>query len=171
VFDPAAVAVLRDSQSRVRAMALVHEKLYKSDDLTRIDLADYIHSLAYSLLETYHAGNNPIALRFELEPYSLDIETALPCGLMLTELLSNSLKYAFPKGRAGEITITASLSPAHRVLLRVSDNGIGLPDDFDLGRVSSLGLSLVQNLAKQIRGEVAIAPQVVGSAFQIVFPA
>lgn len=171
VSDPAALSVLRDSQSRVRAMALVHEKLYKSDDLTRIDLADYIHSLAYSLLDTYRSGSNSIVLRLEIEPYSLDIETALPCGLMLTELMSNSLKYAFPKGRAGEIAISAALSPDHRVSLRVGDNGIGLPNDFDLGHVSSLGLSLVQNLAKQIRGEVAIVPQAVGSAFQIVFPA
>ncbi|MGC1218378.1 MAG: PAS domain S-box protein, partial [Phormidesmis sp.] len=94
VSDPAALSVLRDSQSRVRAMALVHEKLYKSDDLARIDLADYIRSLAYSLLETYHFGNNHIALRLEIETYSLDVETALPCGPILTELMSNSLKYA-----------------------------------------------------------------------------
>ncbi len=171
VSDPVALSVLRDSQSRIRAMALIHEKLYKSPDLTRIDLADYIHGLAYSLLETYHASGNHIALRLEIEPYSLDIETALPCGLILTELMSNSLKYAFPKGRAGEITIMASLRPDHQVLLRVGDNGIGLPDDLNLARVSSLGLSLVRNLTKQIRGEVAIVPQAVGSAFQIVFPA
>ncbi len=171
VSDPAALSVLRDSQSRVRAMALVHEKLYKSPDLTRIDLADYIHSLAYSLLETYHSGSNHIALRLEIEPYSLDIETALPCGLILTELISNSLKYAFPEGRPGEIAIASSLNPDHQVLLRVGDNGIGLSNGFDLGRVSSLGLSLVQNLVKQIKGEVTILPRPVGSAFQITFPA
>ncbi|MFQ4138950.1 PAS domain S-box protein [Nodosilinea sp. PGN35] len=169
--DPVALAVLRDSQSRVLAMALVHEKLYKSDDLTRIDLADYIHSLAYSLLETYRSGNSPIALRLEIEPYSLDIETALPCGLILTELMSNALKYAFAEGKPGEIVITAARSPNHQVALRVGDNGVGLPKDFNLERVSSLGLSLVRNLTNQIGGEVAIVPQVVGSAFQIVFPA
>jgi PAS domain S-box-containing protein len=171
VSDPVALSVLRDSQNRVRAMALVHEKLYKSDDLTRIDLADYIRSLAYSLLETYHSGSSHIALRLEIEPYSLDIETALPCGLILTELMSNSLKYAFPGGRPGEITITSSLRTDRQVCLQVRDNGIGLSNDFDLGRVSSLGLSLVQNLTKQIKGEVTILPRPVGSAFQITFPA
>ncbi|MEA5451538.1 PAS domain S-box protein [Leptolyngbya sp. CCNP1308] len=170
VSDPVALSVLRDSQSRVRAMALVHEKLYKSDDLTRIDLADYLHSLAYSLLETYHSGSNPIALRLEIEPYSLDIETALPCGLILTELMSNSLKYAFADGRSGEIAITSSLGADQQLTLRVQDNGLGLPGEFDLRHMSSLGLSLVQNLAKQLKGTVTILPQPVGTAFQITFP-
>ncbi len=171
VLDSLALSVLRDSQSRVRAMALVHEKLYKSDDLTRIDLADYIHSLAYSLLETYQSSSNCIALRLEIEPYSLDIETALPCGLILTELMSNSLKYAFPDGRPGEIAITSSLDADHQVLLEVKDNGVGLSSDFDLERVPSLGLSLVQNLAKQIKGAVTILARPTGTAFQITFPA
>ncbi|HSM80521.1 MAG TPA: PAS domain S-box protein [Nodosilinea sp.] len=170
VRDSAALGVLRDSQSRVRAMALVHEKLYKSPDLTRIDLADYIHSLASSLLEAYGSGRDQIALRLEIEPYSLDIETALPCGLMLTELISNSLKYAFVDGRPGEIAVASGLGPDQRVWLRVQDNGVGLPKDLQLQRVSSLGLSLVRNLAQQIGGEVAIAPQPVGTAFQITFP-
>ncbi|HSM83551.1 MAG TPA: PAS domain S-box protein [Nodosilinea sp.] len=170
VADPLALSVLRDSQSRVRAMALVHEKLYKSQDLARIDLADYIQSLAYSLLETYRTGSHRIALRLEIEPYSLDIETALPCGLMLTELLSNSLKYAFPDGRPGEIAILSSVDPDHQISLQVQDNGVGLPDGFDLQQMSSLGLSLVQNLAKQIKGDVVFLPQPVGCAFQITFP-
>lgn len=171
VPDPAALAVLRDSQSRVRAMALVHEKLYQSKDLARIDLADYIHSLAYGLLDTYRAINNPVSLRLAIEPCDLDIETALPCGLMLTELISNSLKYAFADGRAGEIAIAATLDPHHRVVLTIQDNGVGLPHDLNLQRVSSLGLRLVQNLARQIKGDVAILPQPVGTAFQITFPA
>lgn len=170
VSDPVALSVLRDSQNRVRAMALVHEKLYKTDDLTRIDLADYIYSLAYSLLETYHAGNNHITLRLEIEPCGLDIETALPCGLLLTELMSNSLKYAFADSSPGEIAITSSLGADHQLSLKVQDNGIGLPSEFDLQQMSSLGLSLVKNLAKQLRGTVAILPQPVGTAFQITFP-
>lgn len=171
VSDPVALAELRDSQRRVRAMVLVHEKLYKSQDLARIDLADYIHSLAYSLLETYGVGSRRIVLRLEIEPYSLDIETALPCGLMLTELMSNSLKYAFPDGRPGEIAILSSVGPDHQISLRVQDNGVGLPDGFDFQHMSSVGLSLVQNLSKQIKGDVVVAPQPVGAAFQITFPA
>lgn len=171
VPDPAALSVLRDSQSRVRAMALVHEKLYKSKDLARIDLADYIHSLAYGLLDTYRALDNQVSLRLAIEPCDLDIETALPCGLMLTELISNSLKYAFADGRPGEIAIAATLAPHHRVSLTIQDNGVGLPRDLNLQRVSSLGLRLVQNLARQIKGDVAILPQPVGTAFQITFSA
>ncbi|MGC1218374.1 MAG: ATP-binding protein [Phormidesmis sp.] len=82
----------------------------------------------------------------------------------------NSLKYAFPKDRPGEIAITSSLSANHQILLRVQDNGVGLPSDFDLQHISSLGLSLVKNLTKQISGEVALLPWPIGSAFQITFP-
>ncbi|WP_017297329.1 PAS domain S-box protein [Nodosilinea nodulosa] len=171
VSDPAALSVLRDSQSRVRAMALVHEKLYKSEDLTRINLADYIHSLAHSLLETYLSSHNRISLRIEVEPYSFDIETALPCGLMLTELISNSLKYAFPDGRLGEIAITSCPGASDRILLTVQDNGVGLPEDFDLRCTSSLGLRLVQNLAKQIHGEVEIAASAAAPSAQPLYPA
>lgn len=168
--DAAALSVLKDSQSRVRAMALVHEKLYKSRDLTRIDLADYIKSLAYSLLDTYRSPDSTISLTLAIQPCQLDIETALPCGLMLTELISNALKYAFPDGGAGEITIALSLPTPDQACLVVQDNGVGLPADFNLQTVSSLGLNLVRNLARQIKGEIAIAPQSVGSAFQISFP-
>ncbi|MBE9113372.1 PAS domain S-box protein [Nodosilinea sp. LEGE 07298] len=169
--DSAALSVLRDSQSRIKAMALVHEKLYQSQDLTRIDLADYIQNLAYSLLETYQFDSRYIALQLEIEPYSLDIETALPCGLILTELISNSLKYAFPDGRTGKISITSCLSSDHRLMIRLQDDGIGLPDGVNLQQVSSLGLSLVKNLTQQIRGRVEIVPQPVGTIFQITFPA
>ncbi|PSN10677.1 diguanylate cyclase [filamentous cyanobacterium CCT1] len=170
VADSAALSVLRDSQSRVKAMALVHEKLYQSKDLTRIDLANYIQSLAYSLLETYQFDNNRIQLRLDIEPYSLDIETALPCGLMLTELISNSFKYAFPQGRTGEVAIVSRLSPDNHLTIRLQDNGIGLPKGVNLQQISSLGLSLVRNLTQQIGGQVEIVAQPIGTAFQITFP-
>ncbi len=110
VSDPAVLTALRDSQSRIKAMSLVHEKLYQSSSLSCIDLADYIQSLAYSLLETYHFNSNKIILKFSIEPYSLDLERALPCGLILTELISNSLKYAFADNRSGEISIVLVVS-------------------------------------------------------------
>lgn len=169
VSDPAVLTALRDSQSRIKAMSLVHEKLYQSPSLSCIDLAEYIQNLAYSLLATYHSSSNDIALRLNIEPYSLDLERAIPCGLILTELMSNSLKYAFADGHSGEISITLAVI-GQQVSLTLADNGIGLPKDLELRRVSSLGLSLVQNLTKQLRGNVSIIPQVVGSAFQITFP-
>jgi len=169
VSDPAALTVLRDSQSRIRAMALVHEQLYKSADLTQINLADYVESLVYSLLDTYQATQGRTSLRIELAPCSLDIETALPCGLIFTELISNALKYAFPNNRQGEITVTSSVQPEGQITLKVQDNGIGLPEDFDFQQVSSLGLSLVRNLTKQIKGKVQVYSPAVGTAFQITF--
>ena len=171
VSDQAALSMLRDSQSRVRAMALVHEKLYQSHNLALIDLASYVQSLAYNLLETYRSGNGQISFRIEIEPYSLDIEVALPCGLILTELLSNSIKYAFPDGRPGEIAIMSSLRPDGQICLTVQDNGIGLPANFDFQQVSSLGLRLVQNLARQLKGTVTISPQLIGTTFQVIFSA
>lgn len=165
-----AIAVLRDSQSRIRAMALVHEKLYQSQDLTHIDLADYISSLTYSLLETYRSTDDKISIKVDISPCWLDIETALPCGLILTELISNSLKYAFPESKRGEIRITSSLSSAHEVNLIIQDNGVGLPPDFNLKTASSLGLSLAKNLAKQIKGTFTIFAQPVGAGFQLSFP-
>ncbi|WP_052049900.1 PAS domain S-box protein [Leptolyngbya sp. KIOST-1] len=170
VADAAALSVLRDSQSRVKAMALVHEKLYKSQDLTRIDLAAYVQRLAYSLLETYQCDKNRIQIHLDIAPCHLDIETALPCGLMLTELISNSFKYAFPQGRTGEVAIVSRLSPDGQVTIRLEDNGVGLPEEMDLQQVSSLGLSLVRNLTQQIGGRVEIMPQSVGTGFQISFP-
>lgn len=166
--DSLAHAVIRDSQSRVRAMALVHEKLYQSRDLTRIDLSDYAHSLIRSLQETYCLKNSEVITKIEIDSCWLDIETALPCGLILTELISNSLKYAFPDNR-GTIQITSSSSP-DQVILTIQDDGVGLPPGIDLQTISSLGLSLVRNLAKQIKGNVVILPAQVGTIFQLSLP-
>jgi hypothetical protein len=168
ISDPTAKTVIRDSQSRVRAMALVHEKLYQSRDLTRIDLADYIQSLTRSLRETYCFKNSEVTIEVEIDSYWLDIETALPCGLILTELISNSFKYAFPDHK-GVIKITSSSSTC-QINLVIQDDGVGLPSGLNLQTVSSLGLSLVRNLAKQINAEIRILPTQFGTMFQLALP-
>ncbi|HEY9888827.1 MAG TPA: histidine kinase dimerization/phosphoacceptor domain -containing protein, partial [Candidatus Obscuribacterales bacterium] len=168
--DPALKAVIKDSQSRVRAMALVHEKLYQSPDLTRINLADYVKSLVRSLLETYCLNANQIATHVEIATCGLDIETALPCGLILTELISNSLKYAFPNERPGRIVITSTPAADQHIRLTIKDDGIGLPTHVNWQVVSSLGLSLVRNLAQQINAEVGIIPTATGTEFQLLLP-
>jgi PAS domain S-box-containing protein len=168
--DPKALEVLKDSQSRIRAMALVHEKLYQSRNLSQIDLRDYITSLAHSLLESYRTQRDSPALNLELEQGWLNIETAIPCGLILTELLSNSLKHAFPDQKSGEILISSTLSSDQKIILTICDNGIGLPPGFNLKTVSSLGLQLVRNLTQQIKGQVTINPTSQGTEFQLVFP-
>ncbi|MEL6322429.1 MAG: histidine kinase dimerization/phosphoacceptor domain -containing protein, partial [Cyanobacteria bacterium J06626_14] len=170
LVDSTAQSVLRDSQSRIRAMALVHEQLYQSKDLAKIELADYAKSLAHSLLDTYRATNPNVSIQLDIEPQQLNIETALPCGLILTELISNALKYAFPEGRSGKITVISAASPEEQVMLMIQDDGIGLPSDFNLKTASSLGLRLVRNLAKQVKGEILILPEIAGTKFQLSFP-
>lgn len=168
--DSTAQSVLRDSQSRIRAMALVHEQLYQSKDLAKIELADYAKSLAHSLLDTYRVTNPHVSIQLDIEAQQLNIETALPCGLILTELISNALKYAFPEGRSGKITVTSAASSEAQIMLMIQDDGIGLPSDFNLKTASSLGLRLVRNLAKQVKGEILILPETVGTKFQLSFP-
>lgn len=172
--DPAALAALKDSQSRIRAMALVHEKLYSSRDLSQIDAVEYITSLARSLLESYRTTNHTPKLVLKLDTFWLDVETAIPCGLILTELLSNSLKHAFtgyPQNNLQEeICVTSSLTAQNEIILRIQDNGIGLPANFDLTTVSSLGLQLVRNLAQQINGTIILNAIARGTAFQVQFP-
>lgn len=168
--DTTALAVLKDSQSRIRAMALVHEKLYQSPDLSRIDFADYVTSLAYGLLEFYRSGPSFPILELDLQTCWLDIELAIPCGLILTELLSNSLKHAFPDHQAGKITIVSTLSEPNQITLFIRDNGIGLSPEINLKTSSSLGLQLVHNLIQQIRGQVSILPVPVGTGLEITFP-
>ncbi|MEM6520821.1 MAG: PAS domain S-box protein [Cyanobacteria bacterium P01_C01_bin.70] len=168
--EPRAKAAIRDSQSRVAAMALVHEKLYQSSDLECIELADYISSLAKSLLETYAMSTKDIQLDIDVGACWLDIERAIPCGLILTELIANSFKYAFPEGRKGKLTITSFNSPSHETTLTIQDDGIGLPASIDFGCTKSLGLHLVQNLTKQLRGTIERVHTAVGTEFQLTFP-
>lgn len=168
--DTAALSALKDSQSRVRAMAMVHEKLYQSPNLSELDLADYVTSLARSLLEFYRTGAPSPRLELAIEPCWLDLDTAIPCGLILTELLSNILKHAFTDSSQGEITIIATQHPPNQLCLTVRDNGLGLGSPTPLDNPSSLGLQLVRNLTQQVNGQVRLQPVSQGTEFQLVFP-
>ncbi|MBP7693199.1 MAG: PAS domain-containing protein, partial [Anaerolineales bacterium] len=170
VSDPQALEVLRDSQNRVRSMALVHEKLYRSPDLARIDLAEYTQSLASQLLRTYAAQAGRVTLRVEAAGCWLDVDTAVPCGLIINELVSNALKHAFPGDRAGEIVVALRPAGPGRVELRVADDGVGFPSEVDFQATASLGLQLVNSLAAQIDGVITLN-QAAGTAFRIEFPA
>ncbi|RZM75718.1 PAS domain S-box protein [Leptolyngbya iicbica] len=168
--DAHAKAALRESQNRIIAMSLVHEKLYQSSDLAHIELSDYVTSLAKSLLETYRFEVSKVSLDIKIAHCCLDIETAIPCGLILNELITNSLKYAYPQGQPGILSIESKSSDARRIVLTIRDNGIGLSPGFDLQQISSLGLQLVRNLAKQLRGEIQIVPSSLGTEFELSFP-
>jgi PAS domain S-box-containing protein len=159
-----------DVRDRVRSMALIHEKLYQTNDLARLNFADYAASLLNSLWRSHGALAAKVRLNLELAPVVLSIEAAVPCGLILNELVVNALKHAFPNGGGGEVTVGMEHNPsADTVCLRVHDNGVGLPADMDWRQSSSLGLRLVRILAGQLRGtvETGTGP---GAEFHLTFP-
>ncbi|MCB9136613.1 MAG: hypothetical protein H6636_14405, partial [Anaerolineales bacterium] len=168
VKDPGSLRALHDSQARVRSMALIHEKLYQSNSLAKIDFGEYVQSLAKDLFRSYQRSLGEIELKVEAAEIALDLDYAIPCGLILNELLTNALKYAFPKGRKGQLWIELTILPDQRVCLKVADNGIGLPEGFDLTKSSSLGLQLVRNLVSQIEGKLELQRSG-GTAFLISF--
>jgi two-component sensor histidine kinase len=158
--------VLTECQNRVRSMALIHEKLYETNDLARIDFSTYIHDLTSYLFRSYGA---PATIRRKIDSgkVQLNIDTAIPCGLIVHELVSNALKYAFPNGRSGEIAIHLG-GENGKYLLTVSDNGVGLPKEMNFQSVESLGMRLVNTLTNQLDGRVELESQN-GTTFRIWF--
>jgi PAS domain S-box-containing protein len=156
IHEPQAREMFMDSQNRIRSMALVHEKLYQSSDLSRIDFGEYLQSLAALLFRSFGADPRRITLRVEARDVFFGIDTAVPCGLIANELLSNSLKHAFPNGRSGQVDIRVEAGQDRRFMLSVRDNGIGLPAHIDPLRTETLGLQLVRTLADQLSGNVEV---------------
>ncbi len=152
IKDERVKQLFRESQDRVKSMALIHEKLYKSTDLARIDFSEYVRSLTQMLFQSYRSSRGTIELKARVEPVFLDIDTAVPVGLMLNELVSNSLKHAFPTGGPGTIFIDLEPRSKDDYTLSIRDNGVGVPADFDVDTSNSLGLRLVRILTKQIGG-------------------
>ena len=144
----------QSSQDRIRSMALVHQQLYQSRDFASLDFADYIENLTAYLFASYVGENGRISLRVEVEHVSLNIDQSIPCGLILNELVSNALKHAFPDNRSGEIAISLSAGADGWITLTVADDGVGFPAELDLMNTQSLGLQLVEMLAKQLGGRV-----------------
>jgi PAS domain S-box-containing protein len=167
--DPAAVRALQDSQERVQSMALIHERLNRDDEPDRLDFGEYVETLARDLFYSYGVDTERIRLRFELEPVLLGLNQAIPCGLVLNELLTNSLKYAFPDDRAGEIVVSLSCGDDEQVRLCVADNGVGLPAEFDWRTSNSLGLKIMNILGRQLDGSVEREPGD-GAVFSLTFP-
>jgi two-component sensor histidine kinase len=159
IQDPIARGMFVESQHRIRSMALVHEKLYRSSDLSRIDFADYAASLARLLCRSFGIDRDRISLEVRAERVFLSIETAVPCGLILNELLSNCLKHAFPGNRSGTILIGISTDEDGQLVLRVRDDGVGLPADLDIEATETLGLQLVKTLVDQLQGRLEIDRQ------------
>jgi len=160
--------LFHESERRVRSMALIHETLYQAPDVSRFDLAHYLRTLGVELFRAYGVDPAHITLTNHIEEVVLPLETALPCGLILNELLSNALKHAFPDGRPGDIRIELQASPDQQVVLRVADTGIGLPSGLDVHQTDSLGLQLVCALTEQLQGTLTVAQQN-GTVFTLLF--
>ena len=168
--DPQIEQMFRDSRDRIRSMALLHEKLYQSIDLTHIDLPDYIQILSGELFHSYGAMPDLISLEVQVDEISLGINEAIACGLIINELVSNALKHAFPEGRSGKICISLHVSNSDKLCLMVSDDGVGLPANLDLPHTQSLGLKLVASLTNQLKGELEFSTTT-GANFRVTFPA
>ena len=160
---------LGESQDRIRSMALIHEALYESKDVASVEFRDYVRHLSMQLLRSHGTSTARIALNIDAESLLLGIDFAIPCGLIINELVSNSLKHAFPGGRRGEIKISFHAVDENEITLAVSDNGIGIPEDVDFRKTRSLGLHLVTMLAEdQLRGQIEL-DRASGTEFRITF--
>ncbi|WP_292612883.1 sensor histidine kinase [Methanobacterium sp. BAmetb5] len=167
IKDKQVLDVFKDSQNRARSMALIHDRLYQSSHLKRIDIGDYVQTLAGDLFRTYATDSARIKLNFDIEEVMVDINTMIPLGLIVNELLSNSLKHAFPGEREGHIDIGFH-SQDHSYQLTVSDNGVGFPEDINYKDTKSLGLRLVNILTDQIDGTIELKREA-GTKFIIEF--
>ena len=167
VNDQKAIDVLKESQNRVKSMAMIHEKLYLSKDLSHINFGDYIQSLVTNLFYSYNIEKTHIKPVLEVDNLNLNIDTAVPCGLIISELVSNCLKYAFPPGMNGEIFISLKFVD-NKYELIIGDNGVGMSEKIDFNNLETLGLLLVNNLTEQLDGEMTVNRKQ-GTEFRIRF--
>lgn len=152
--DERAASALRDSQNRIQSMALIHQTLYQSHDFAKVDFGRFLTTLVVHLRSSY--GRADIEMCSRAEAVHMLIDRAIPCGLIVNELVTNALKHAFPGQRAGAIRVELRRLDAERVEVSVADDGVGIPDDADLGALSSLGMQLVQVLTEQLGAELVI---------------
>ena len=168
VKDAHTIQALRESQLRVRSMALIHEKLYQSESMAKIDFGGYVKSLALDLFRSYQRGLGKVELKIEVDEVELELDQAVPCGLILNELMTNALKYAFPEGRSGTLRVELRVEAGQAVSLGVADDGVGMPPEFDLASAKTLGLQLVKSLVAQLDGRLDV-DHTCGTAFKVSF--
>ncbi len=156
IHDPGALGVFRELQGRIRSMALIHERLYQAPSLAKINFEEYVRTLVRMLTRTYHHPAQTICIDLQVDPVSLNLETALPFGLILNELVANCLKHAFVNRERGTISVSLRQTQIGELDLVVRDDGVGLPADFDWQNCSSLGLRLIRILTEQLRGTLQV---------------
>lgn len=158
IEDEQMLELFKESENRVRSMGMLHEKLYQSQDLARVDYTNYIHGLVDNLLQSYASKSRSVKVKVETQDVSLGVDTAIPCGLIINELVTNAMKYAFPETFMGtaEIRIAMTKGDDNIYTLRVSDNGVGLPGWLDFKKTDSLGIQIVNALAAQLEGTIRV---------------
>ncbi|NMO08268.1 sensor histidine kinase [Methanobacterium subterraneum] len=165
--DEESKEIFKESQNRAKSMALIHERLYRSADLKNIDFKEYITTLANDLYRTYVKDPSRVALELNIQDVNIDINAAIPLGLILNELITNSMKHAFPNGKDGAVSISFGKND-DEFILKVSDDGIGFPSDLDYTKTNSLGMQLVNSLTNQINGKIELDKDH-GTKFTITF--
>jgi len=168
ISDPASLHIFEESRDRIKSMALIHEQLYQSNDLAQIDFPEYMRSLLNMVLSAHRTTRTRVETRLHVDPVSLDLDTAIPVGLITNELVTNSLKYAFAGRAVGEIGVRLTKSEMGDYVLMVSDNGVGFPEKFNFDKATSLGLRLVRILSKQMRARLEISNGI-GTQFRLYF--
>ena len=156
VKDPETLNLLEESTNRIATMSFIHESLYRNTDFANISFAEYLQRLSANLIQSYSRSGCEVVLQTVFDEVYLSLEQAIPCGLITNELVSNSLKYAFPDRAQGTITLRIQHVEGGAVELEVSDDGVGLPPGMDFAKNDSLGVYLVQALTEQIDGELVV---------------
>jgi two-component system response regulator len=168
INDQKSIDIFKETQNRVRSIAILHEKLYQSDDLAKIRFDEYVKILAEDLLYFYGLDKSNIKMNIDVEEISLNIETAIPCGLIIDEMVANSLKYAFPDGRNGEIKIELHSDDQNKYFMSVSDDGIGISADIDPEKTDTFGMQLIKYLTKQLKATIKL-DKGNGTAYNLTF--
>ena len=168
VEDPRILREFQNFKNRVNAMVALYQKLSHSPNVARIDVSGYVRSLISDLRQVYNKQSNAISLKFFFDDMILDMDTAILCGLIINELVSNTMQYAFPTDKEGEIHIDFHLAEKNKVFLSIRDNGVGFPKDVDFRNSESLGLRLVTTLVKQLKGTIQLNSRD-GTEFEVYF--
>ena len=167
--DKNALAILKESQNRIKTMALIHESLYQANDFSKIDFSEYILNLADNLAYSYKINDVSVAMETEIEKgIILNIDKAIPSGLIINELISNAYKHAFKNSGAGNNLVNLKLKRNKKIIIEVSDNGVGMNEKIDYRNTESLGLQLVSTLVEQLNGEMKVERKN-GTSFWVSF--
>jgi len=168
ITDELSRGIYKESQNRVISMALIHEELYQARDLARVDFGAYIENLVENLFGSYSVDKDRVTLDLDIDHTEMVVDTAIPCGLIVNELISNCLKHAFPDGMNGRVRVAFHELDDKEYELVVSDDGVGLPLEMDITRTDSLGMQLVFLIVEQLKGKIEVSREG-GTGFHILF--